>query len=462
MFDSNGLYNNQEASRETQGLQRPWFNDSSLDLERVVRLNGLKNSTERVSDPIAFIKSSLASLKLLSRDEERTVASRLAHAGQAIALLTVAWNKSALELLSLVDEAVNMTLKIRMFSSDVAYFALRRELDELVSGNREVLPRLVEIGKSNIEHSNRLSLALVELSSSVEWPGPLMIALANRVRSKVSTDSILELAVDEYLVQKNENQHSGKQPCDRHKDQLLYFISEYLDSRDTLVNHNLKLVFHIAKKYAQKSDHLPDLIQEGTVGLIRAAEKFRLDTGYRFSTYAYQWIDSKISKARVNIDKVMPISDDCNNDLLRISKCLERHKIAGSRPNFSELARESKVPENRLGAVMQANQYSLSFDQTPADSDGLSLNTKLADPGSNFVETILQDETAEYLNVTMRKVLTERELYVINERFGRLGSDPKTLREISPILGISRERVRQLEACALKKLAGSLDVEQLL
>ncbi len=462
MFDSNGLYNTQETLRGTQGLQRQWLDDSILDLERVVRNNGSQKLTEQVSDPIAFIKSRLASFELLSKDEERTLASRLAHASQSIALLTVAWNKSAIELLSLVDEAVNMALKIRMFSSDVAYFALRRELDELVSGNREILHRLVEIGKSTIEHSNRLSPTLVELSSNVQWPGPLMIALTKRASSMASTDSILELAVDEYLVQKNENQLSGKQPCHRHKDQLLYFINEYLDSRDTLVNHNLKLVFHVAKKYAQKSDHLPDLIQEGTVGLIRAAEKFRLETGYRFSTYAYQWIDSKIRKARVNIDKIMPISDDCNNDLLRISKCLERHKIVGSRPNFSELAKESKIPENRLGAVMQANQYGLSLDQTPADNDGLSLNTKLADPASNFVESILQDETAEYLNVTMQRVLTEREVYVINERFGRLGSEPKTLREISPILGISRERVRQLETCALKKLAGSLDTELLL
>lgn len=462
MFDSNALDNNQETSKETQGLQRPWFDDSSLDIERVVRHSGLQKSTEQTSDPIAFIKSSLASFKLLSKDEEQILGSRLAHAGQAIALLTVAWNKSALELLSLVDEAVNMALKIRMFSSDVTYFALRRELDELVSGNREILPRLVEIGKSNIACSGRISSALVDLTLSVEWPWPLMIALAKRASSKVSTDSILELAVDEYLVQKNENQQSGTQPSNRHKDQLLYFIREYLDSRDTLVNHNLKLVFHVAKRYAQKPDHLPDLIQEGTVGLIRAAEKFRFDTGYRFSTYAYQWIDSKIRKARVNIDKVMPISEGCNNDLLRISKCLEQHKKVGSRPNFSELAKESRVPENRLSAVMQASQYSLSIDQTPANNDGLSLNTKLADPASNFVETILQDETAEYLNVTMRRVLTERELYVINERFGRLGSDPKTLREISPILGISRERVRQLETCALKKLAGSIDVEQLL
>lgn len=413
------------------------------------------NGNELAADSAGFIKAKLASFELLSSDEEHNLALKLASSSRAIALLTITWAQSARELLILANDAKAGALKKRMFSSEARYFALRREMDELANaaGNARILSLLIESERLQIESSDSLPTILVELISSVDWPGPLMVAFAKRYGTKPSSRSVIEFAIDEYLLQKNARTSTVHQTSDEHRTQLNHHVKAYFHSRNTLVNHNLKLVFHISKRYARKADHLPDLIQEGTLGLIRAAEKFRSATGYRFSTYAHQWIESKVRKARVNIDKVMPISHDYNNDLLRLSQCLQRHKITGSRPSFRELSREINISEERLNSVMQLKQYGLSLDQAPFEDEGLSLYAKLADPKPNFVDTILNERDADYLNSVMEIILTKRESYVINERFGRLHSDPRTLQEISHILGVSRERIRQLESSALRKLS---------
>lgn len=445
---------------DTEGI---YGKRSHLEEEVDMLSNASQDVLGLTPDSIAFIKSKVVAFELLDKDEERDLAQKLSNFTNAIALLTIASDQSARELLHVIRGALDSTLKKWMLRSERRYFVLRREMNELVStaDNVDLLSQVIELVTPQLESNKRLSHELVEHVSRVEWPRPLMVAFAKRYGTMGNFGSTLERAIDEYLQNGHAVLGIDQAPSQEHRAQLDHYVKAYWETRDILVNANLKLVFHIARRYAQKTEYLPDLIQEGTIGLIRATEKFRLTAGYRFSTYAHQWIDSKVRKARVNIDKVVSISHDYNNDLLRISQCLDRHKIIGSRPSFRELSKDTNISERRLSSIMQLKSYGLSLDATSGDDEGLSLHARLADVGSDFVEAFLDESNADYLNFVMAVALTEREAYVVNERFGRLNTDPKTLQEVSHILGVSRERVRQLESSAVKKLSNWVDAEML-
>ena len=407
-------------------------------------------------------KEKLATLKLLGKDEECQLASALANAAQAIARLTLIWQPSAQELLTLINSATTDTLKKRLFSDEAYYFSLRRELDDLINGegNADILPLLLEEARlRNMSSNGEPSPLLTDYISQVDWPGPLMIAFARRYGNKRAPASTLERAIDEYLLNKKIAVSKNNYPAKQHRNQLDKHFNNYLGARETLVNHNFRLVLHIAKRYSQQSDHLADLIQEGMCGLIRAAEKFRPASGNRFSTYAHQWIKSKIGAARINVDKVVPISSDYNHDLRRISKWIEDQRSAQSPVMMSKLPEELNISKERLEAIMRLKQQPLSLDQIIDDNDGLMLHAKIADPESDFIEKCFNESNAQYLNGVIEDALSEREAYIINERFGRLNSDPKTLQQVSSILGLSCERIRQLEMGALKKLKRWLDRE---
>ena len=450
--DSDGL--NLYGSIEYLGIEA---DSPSVDPECSSSHNRHHHAEDLATDSIAFTRVHLMSFRLLSHVEEHNLALELSSASRKIALLILSRGQSARELLNLLVTAITKTLDKSRLSSDESYFALRRELANLVNveDNTIAVPLLMDALEAEMPHivsGDKLSSTLIEHASNVDWPGPLMVAMAKRFSNKGTPTSTLELAINEYLSSTGTQANTERTPADKHSAQLKNQANRYLSARNKLVKHNLRLVFHVAKRYAQRSDHMTDLIQEGTCGLIRAAEKFRPAMGYRFSTYAYQWIEAKIRIARVNIERVIDISQEYNNDLVRISQWMQQQRSKNLPAFLHELPHALGISKERLDLLTQLKQYGLSLDSQSVD-EGLSLHAKLADPDSNFVNTIVNERHADYLNSVMQSALTERECYVINERFGRLNSDSKTLQELSDILGISRERIRQLEYGALEKLS---------
>lgn len=419
------------------------------------------NDDQLLLDTLDFTRVKLTSFRLLNSVEERNLALQMANAGRAIALLTASCHQSARELLNLLETAMGNTLDKSRFPIGERYFELRSELAHLLSaeGNARAVPLLVEAlqaGMSQIESGDKLPAALIECISTVDWPGPLMLALTKRYGSKAEAASTLELAIDEHFLSSQIQLNPKRLSISDLRTQFYYHANTYLDAREILVKHNIRLVFHVAKRYAQRADHMLDLIQEGAIGLIRAADKFRPVMGYRFSTYAYQWIASKIRRSRVNLDRVIAISPDYNNDLIRLSQWAERQKINNVHVSTNDLLKELGISKDRLDSLIRVKHYSLSMDDKVSEEE-FSYHAKLAAPDSNFAEAIADERSAEYLSSIMQKVLTERECYVINERFGRLNSDYKTLQKLSEILGISRERIRQLESDAIEKLRDWMD-----
>ena len=233
-------------------------------------------------------------------------------------------------------------------------------------------------------------------------------------------------------------------------------------ARDRLVKANLRFVVSVAKQYQHKGLSLTDLINEGNIGLVKAADKFDATRGFKFISYAVWWIRQSIMQALAEQGRLVRIPLNQMGYIMRINQAIGRfQQTYGRMPSTEELAEITGIEEEKVTQSMASDNKETSIDAPLGDGEDNSMADRLVSDDIHTDRNVDKESMEQEVEVVLENILHGKELKILKESFG-IGTREKTLEEIASDMGLTRERVRQIKERSLMKIRQSGNVKILL